>query len=110
MDYAMIQNSLGNSYHQLAEYEGKVEKNQKALTAYQEALKVYTMERFPMVYGITQINIQAIYCVLADAEERPEYYRSAFKAYEEALKVFTEAKYPEKNKLIRSEIKNWWIN
>jgi tetratricopeptide (TPR) repeat protein len=47
MDYAMTQNNLGNAYTTLAQVEEKEENYKKAITAYEEALKVFTKEEFP---------------------------------------------------------------
>jgi len=66
-----------------------------AITAYEEALKVYTLDRFPMDYGMTQNNLGNAYRTLAEVEDKVENCRKAITAYEEALKVFGEEQFPE---------------
>ena len=61
MDYAMTQNNLGNAYHILAEVKDKSENREKAVHAYQKALKFYTKEEFPEVYRIIEENIKNFY-------------------------------------------------
>ena len=52
------QNNLGTAYGILAEVKDKAENREKAVQAYQEALKVYTKEEFPEVYRIIEENIK----------------------------------------------------
>ena len=66
-----------------------------AIAAYEEALEVYTRDRYPMDYGGTQNNLGAAYSILAEVEAKAENCRRAIGSYEEALKVFTESEYPE---------------
>ena len=47
LDYAATQNNLGNVYSALAEVKDKEENLTKAVRAYEEALKVYTLGRYP---------------------------------------------------------------
>jgi len=41
-----------------------------AIKAYKEALRVYTPERFPMDYAMTQNNLGAAYVTLAEVENK----------------------------------------
>jgi len=94
MDYAMIQNNLGNAYGTLAEVEATAENCKKAITAFEEALKVYTLDRLPMEYAMTQNNLGTAYGTLAEIEAKAENCKSAIKAYEEALKVRIPERFP----------------
>ncbi|MEM2930854.1 MAG: tetratricopeptide repeat protein, partial [Thermoproteota archaeon] len=73
----------------------------KAIKAYEEALKVYTRERFPMDYAMTQNNLGNAYRTLAEVEDKAENCKKAIKAYEEALKIFTEKEFPETHHLVK---------
>jgi len=50
MEYGMTQNNLGNAYSSLAEVEDKAGNCKRAVTAYREALSVYTEEQFPEIH------------------------------------------------------------
>jgi len=49
--------------------ENKAENCKKAIKAFEEALKVYTPERFPMDYAMTQNNLGNAYRTLAEVEK-----------------------------------------
>lgn len=75
-----------------------------AIKAYQEALKIITVEQFPMDYAMTQNNIGNAYRTLAEVEEKALNCKKAIEAYQEALKIFTENSYPEYNKIVAGNI------
>jgi len=100
----LTQNNLGAAYGTLAGVEEKAENCKRAIAAYEEALKVYTPERFPMYYGGTQNNLGNAYGRLAEIEEKAENCKKATKAYEEALRVYTKEEFPEIHKLITHNI------
>ena len=77
-----------------------------AVQAYEEALKVYTLDRFPMDYAMTQNNLGAAYSTLAAVEAKAANCKKAIEAYEEALKVFTEGDFPEIYPLIKGNLIN----
>jgi tetratricopeptide (TPR) repeat protein len=60
-----------------------------AIEAYEGALRVYTFERFPTDYGMTQNNLGVAYTSLAGVEAKAENSKRAIEAHEEALKVYT---------------------
>jgi tetratricopeptide (TPR) repeat protein len=98
--------TLGNIYWTISNYKEKAENCKKAIKAYEEALKVYTLERFPMDYAMTQNNLGTAYSTLAEVEAKAENCKKAIKAYEEALKIFTEEKFPEIYSLVAENLKN----
>ena len=67
----------------------KAEYMRIAIKAYEESLKVYTPERFPMQYAMTQNNLGNAYSKLAEVKDKAENCKRAIEAYEEALKVRT---------------------
>jgi tetratricopeptide (TPR) repeat protein len=105
MDYAMTQNNLGNAYSTLAEVEDKASNCSKAIAAYREALKVYTLEDFPMDYATTQNNLGTAYRTLAEVEDKASNCNKAIAAYREALKVYTEEKFPEVYRIVERNLK-----
>jgi tetratricopeptide (TPR) repeat protein len=85
---------IGNLYWEISQYLDKKENCKKAIKAYGKALKVRTLERFPMDYAMTQNNLGAAYSRLAEVEEKAENCKKAIKAYGEALKVYTLERFP----------------
>jgi len=71
------------------EEETRKENLSHAINAYNEALKVYTLEEQPMEYAVTQNNLGMSYCVLAGITKEEEDFYNAIEAYNEALKVYT---------------------
>jgi len=60
MDYGMTQNNLGTAYGTLGEVEDKVANCKKAIAAYEEALKVYTLEDFPDQHLLVASNLSQV--------------------------------------------------
>jgi tetratricopeptide (TPR) repeat protein len=86
---------LGNKAWDIGTVELEIAEFMKiAIKAYEEALKVYTRERYPMDYGKTQNNLGTAYRTLAEVEAKAENCKRAIEAYEEALKVYTRERYP----------------
>ena len=84
----------GDISWKLAQYRARRDNSQRAVSAYEEALRVYTLEDFPMDYGMTQNNLGAAYGTLAEVEEKGENCGRAIGAYEEALRVYTLEDFP----------------
>ena len=57
-EYTWAQNNLGTAYRNLAEVRNKEENLKKAITAYQEALKIYTAEDFPIIHERMSSNLK----------------------------------------------------
>jgi tetratricopeptide (TPR) repeat protein len=72
----------------------KAEYMEVAIRAYTEALKVYTLDRFPIQYATTQNNLGAAYQTLAEVEDTAENCNRAIAAHKEALKVHTLDRFP----------------
>ena len=72
----------------------KAEYMKVATRAYEEALKLYTLDRFPMGYATTQNNLGTAYGKLAEVKDTAEHCKKAIKAHEEALKVRTLHRFP----------------
>jgi len=86
---------LGNRAYEIGTVElEKAEYMKTAITAYREALKVYTLERFPMDYAMTQNNLGNAYGRLAEVEAKAENCKKAIEAHKEALKVYTLERFP----------------
>ena len=72
----------------------------QAIAAYEQALSVFTLERFPMQYGTTQNNLGNAYSTLAEVEAKADNCKKAIAAYEQALSVFTLEELPEVHQLV----------
>ena len=95
MEYADTQNNLGNTYRVIAIVKDKYRNCNLALTAYREALKVYTLDKLPEDYINTHINIGIIYSILAEVKDKAVNYEKAIQVYKETLKISTIEKYPK---------------
>ena len=89
-------------YFNLAVINNKEEDLTKTIRAYEEALKIYIVKKYPLDYAMTQNNLGNAYRMLAEVEDRADNCKKAIKAYEEALKVFTEEEFPEIYTIVKS--------
>jgi tetratricopeptide (TPR) repeat protein len=86
--------SMGYIFDVIGDVSNKVEDCKKAITAFQEAIKVKTLERFPAQYAMIQNNLGNAYRMLAEVDAKPENCKKAIIAFEEALKVHTLDRFP----------------
>ena len=100
------QKKVGDIYWELSQYRDRKQNCKNAINAYEEALKVRTLDHFPMDYAMTQNNLGTAYRTLAEVEAKPENCKNAINAYEEALKVYTKEEFPEINKLVEHNIRD----
>ncbi len=87
--------SLGNRAFGIGTVDiNKKDYMQVSIAAYEEALKVYTLDRFPMQYASIQNNLGITYGTLAEVENQAENCKKSIAAFEEALKVYTPDRFP----------------
>ena len=87
--------SIGNRAYNI----GLIDINKKyfmkiSIAAYEEALKITTLDRFPMQYAMTQNNIGNAYGTLGEVENKVQNCKKSIVAFEEALKVTTFDRFP----------------
>ena len=92
--YANVKNSEGVCYYKLALIKNTEANLLKAISAFQEALKIRTEEKYPTDYANTQNNLGNTYRALSEVKDKKENLTKAFEAFEKALKIFTRDKYP----------------
>lgn len=97
--YARIKRNEGLCYFNLTKEWNKktwdkVDDLKRAIHAFDEALKVYTVEKYPVDYATTQNNLGHAYSSLSEFTGILENGTKAVLAYEEALKTYTVEKYP----------------
>ncbi|NES24208.1 MAG: tetratricopeptide repeat protein, partial [Symploca sp. SIO3E6] len=90
LNWAMIQNNLGTAYWNLAQYEQPEAFLDKAIIAYQKALKYRKPEVVPGACAATQNNLATAYWHLADqlpeeSEAKVEYLEQSITVYESAI-------------------------
>jgi tetratricopeptide (TPR) repeat protein len=56
--YAHIKNNEGICYDNLAGISNKEENLTKAIKAYEEALKIYTVEKYPLYHNVVMSNME----------------------------------------------------
>ncbi|MFB2891610.1 CHAT domain-containing protein [Aerosakkonemataceae cyanobacterium BLCC-F50] len=92
-DWAEIQDKLGDTYYVRLRGE-KADNLKKVISCYQEALKVYTLEDFPVEWATTNLNLGVAYCNYHQGN-RAANVKEAIACFENALQVFTRENYPK---------------
>ena len=92
---AMMQNNLGAAYRTLGEVRDKEQNVGLAIRAYGEALKVRTLEQFPIDYAMTQNNLGNAYRTLGEVRDKEKNMGLAIEACGEALKALEHEEIPE---------------
>ena len=87
-EYAMLQNSLGNVF-QYAATGRRAESRRRALAAYEEALRVRTVEHMPLEYADTIVNKASCLAGLSDETGVPGPQNRG--DLETAIELFTQA-------------------
>ena len=77
---------------------------ERAILAYQEALKVYTPERYPNPRARVMRSLGFVYAERANQRDRAENLRLAINSWKETLNVFTEASAPEDYASLQDEL------
>ena len=77
----------------LVDVRDKEENLNLAIRAFEEALKIRTIEEYPIPYAETQNNLGEAYRYLADVKDKEENLNIANYAFEEALKIYTVGEY-----------------
>ncbi len=86
---------LGNKVYTEGLYILEIKSFMKsAAAAYEKALKLYTIDKFPMVYAMTQNNLGTAFRTLAEVENKKENCKKAITAYQEALTVYSLERFP----------------
>jgi len=94
LQWATIQNDLGNALSVLGERESGTAKLEEAVVAYREALKEWTRERVPLDWARTQNNLGSALSSLGERESGTAKLEEAVVAYREALKEWTRERVP----------------
>jgi len=107
-EYAMLQNNLGNAL-QHASTAHSIENLRRAITAYDEALKVRGAANAPLEYANTIANKANCLSNLPDDPDRPEFgnranLRRARAYYEEASEIFLRCSEDERERLVAQAI------
>jgi tetratricopeptide (TPR) repeat protein len=107
-EYAMLQNNLGNAL-QHASTSHALENRQRAIIAYDEALKVRNRSNAPLEYANTIANKANCLCGLPDDPVHPELgqqvnLQRAKALYKEARLIFEEQGEPEKQRLMAEAV------
>lgn len=89
VDFLMVQNSLGNTYWQLAQLENRNINIQNAIAAYRHALRYCDPAQAPLAYATLHNNLGNIYASLEDRHS----LHKAFESYQETL-LHVDAKTP----------------
>ena len=91
---AALSLAYGNALAILGERESGTERLEQAVDAYNEALKVYTRERPPLQWAMTQNNLGNTLQTLGERESGTERLDRAVCAYTKALEEYTRERVP----------------
>jgi tetratricopeptide (TPR) repeat protein len=109
-DYAMAQNNLGTAYQELSlvddETEYKVDNCKNAINAYNEALRVYTFDKYPYQYATIQNNLGNAYWSLSIVEDKADNCMMAINAFNQALRVRIFDEYPYQYAMTQNNLGN----
>jgi tetratricopeptide (TPR) repeat protein len=94
LQWAAIQNNLGNALRVLGNRESGTVTLEGAVGAYREALKELNRERVPLDWATTQTNLGSALLILAAREGGTAKLEDAVAAYREALKEQTRERVP----------------
>ncbi|MBD2138984.1 hypothetical protein H6F32_15715 [Anabaena sp. FACHB-1237] len=103
-EYAMLQNNLGNALQYLVSSH-PIDNNLRAISAYDEALKVRNLQNMPVEYAQTIANKANVLFNLPDNIEKPELGNpenllKAKEYYYEAWQIFTEYQQIEQAEIV----------
>ena len=100
--YAAALINLGRTYAKLPTGD-RTENLKKAIDAYREALKIFTIEAFPADYVMTMNNLGIAYQDLPTGN-RAENLRMAVDAYRGALKIYTIETFPHEHAVVKGNL------
>ena len=92
--YGKLNFNLGMCHWRLSEKSNNEKNMLNSIYAFMEALKIYTIKKYPLDYATTQNNIGLLYSELAEIRDTEENLKKTVQAYKEALKIYTIKKYP----------------
>lgn len=85
MDWAMNKYNLGNALLALADHEDGTDSLDEAARAYQDALRVRTIERASAAWGRTKFMLGRVYIELGDRLEDNKHTERAIQEYQSAM-------------------------
>jgi tetratricopeptide (TPR) repeat protein len=87
--YGHIKHMEGFCYYRLAFVRNKEMNLTRAIHAFEEALKIRTLEKYPIDYAKTKNNLGIAYCEFSDVRDKETNLIRAIHAFEETLKIIT---------------------
>jgi tetratricopeptide (TPR) repeat protein len=94
LEWAMLQNNLGNALAALGVRERGIDSFEAAIAAYRGALEVYTRSRSPLEWAMTHNNLGAALRNIGIREASRTRIEEAVAAYQEALKEYRVERVP----------------
>ena len=86
--------NISNIYYQLNKPKIAIKKLIQSIQAYQEALRIFNPEHFPMDYARTQNNLGAVYGLLSKTKDIAENSYKAIQTFQKSLQVYTSKDFP----------------
>ena len=79
--YARIKFNEGLCYYTISKVRDKEDNLNKAIIAFEEALKIYTIEKYPLDYAMTQNNLGIAYSDFSEVRDKEDNLNKAIRAY-----------------------------
>jgi tetratricopeptide (TPR) repeat protein len=95
VEHGNILNNLGSAYRQLSRISDSEENLTKAISNYNKALKIRSLERFPEDHAITMVNLGNTHIDLFRLRKDPEDLTIGAHEFMQALAVYTEEDHPD---------------
>jgi tetratricopeptide (TPR) repeat protein len=102
--YARVQNNLGTTYGDKANFSDPAQNWQQAASSYSEALRYRDPEVEPAKYAATQNNLGTAYWHLAQHDKPVVHLKNAITSYTEALAQYNPQQEPLKYGMIQNNI------
>jgi len=90
LDWAKVQNALGNALETLGERESETTRLEAAVAAYTKVLEVRTRDKTPLDWATTQNDLGQALARLGERESGTTRFEAAIQAYSAALEVRTQ--------------------
>ena len=102
---AMAEEMQSMNYKSLDEYKKyKMERIFNAISVFQGALTIFTVDHYPEQYAQTQTNLGEVFALLAMLQEPQENLARAISALESALLVYTPENYPAQYRKVMNHL------
>jgi tetratricopeptide (TPR) repeat protein len=103
--YAEAKDVEGRCFGKLSLVNNKEDNVKKSIRSFEEALKVRTIEKYPINYANTHNNLGNSYIILSQVRNKEDNLKKAIRAFEETLNIYTANEYSIINKIVQKNLR-----